>query len=571
MRQRRLTAVVVGFAALAAAVGGVVGNHLPWPGLLDRHPLWTTAAFFAFSTVAAIIAVALFMREGSPDGTGDAADPVSVTASPAATTVAGGSNVVAGTGGIAVGSGGSLVLPPVAEPAEPLPPPRVALCLGRDDDVAVVVAEWISGRSAVVLGGPGIGKSTVLGRAVADDAVVTAFGSLRRFVVSCDGAESARGVVDKLAQVLGVAVGDRLWNRVVSFLRGAPCVLVLDNFETVADSDAQGAAELVSTLRSDGCCVVLGIGYRGAALPFAIDGVVEVGLGPLRPDTAKDVFVAAAGDGHRGDPHLNALVAVADGVPLAIRLLGSLARTEPSLDTLLLAWRAKRTSLLQRGVRPDRTSSLPVSIELSWQRLSDDARAALSLAAHLPDGWPRGRWAMYLPESLAAGVIELAGRALLHDDGARQRCLTPIRQHVLAHHPVPSTLLRQFLAPVIMLIQRCQRVGGADGAAIVTELTPEFTNLVEVIRACLPIEPGLADVVPGLLEFQRFTGLGDVQLGMDAIDASPSTATQAANAFALGLLSAARSDNGRARELFGQALPLYRRVGDVLGEANCLR
>ncbi len=484
--------------------------------------------------------------------------------------VVGDGTVVAGPGGVAVGAGGSVVLAAAALPAAPLPPPNVDLCVGRDRQVATVVAGWVAGRMVAVVGGPGIGKSTVLGRAIGDDAVVALFGS-RRFVVSCEGAETAGAVTDKMAHVLGVALGDHLRNRVVSFLRSGRCVLVLDNFESVADGDPVGAAELVAQLRSGPGQVALGIGYRGAGLPVGIVDVAEIRLGPLPREAAVEVFGAVAGARHRADPDLSPLLADLDGVPLAIVLLATLARTEPRLGTLVTAWRAKRTGLLQRGIRPDRTSSLPVSIELSWDRLSPDARQALSLAALLPDGWPRGRSAMYLPGDLAAGVIELGGQALLHDDELRQRCLAPIRQHVLTHHAPQPALLGRLVTIIRTLAERCRQIGGPDGADAVIEVVPEFTNIVEVIRAGLAHEPDLAEAVPDLLEFQRFTGLGDDQLGRDALASAPSPSSRADNALGLALLYTGRSDNDRARELFGQALPLYQRVGDVLGEANCLR
>ena len=419
-------------------------------------------------------------------------------------------------------------------------------------------------------GGPGIGKSTVLARALGDQAVVVLFGS-RRFVVSCEGAETAGAVVDKMAQVLGVILGDHLRNRVLSFLRDGPCVLVLDNFETVADADPGGAAELVAHLRTSPEPVALGIGYRGAGLPVGITEGAEIRLGPLPREVAVEVFEAVAGAWHCADPHLGPLLADLDGVPLAIVLLATLARTEPDLDTLAAAWRAKRTDLLQRGTRPDRTSSLPVSIELSWDRLSPGAREALSLAALLPDGWPRGRSGLYVPSELAAGVIELGGRALLHDDEVRQRCLAPIRQHVLTHHAPQPALLGPLVTTIRSLAERCRQIGGPDGADAVLEVVPEFTNIVEVIRAGLPHAPDLADAVSALLEFQRFTGLGDDQLGRDALASASTPSSRAAITFGLALLYTQRSDNDRARELFGQALPLYQRVGDVLGEANCLR
>ena len=480
--------------------------------------------------------------------------------------VVGDGTVVAGPGGVAVGRGGSVVLAAVAGSAVPLPPPNVDLCVGRDRQVAEVVAGWVGGRMVAVVGGPGIGKSTVLGRAIGDDAVVGLFGS-RRFVVSCEGAESAGAVVDKMAYVLGVALGDHLRNRVLSFLRGGPCVLVLDNFETVADGDPVGAAELVAELRSGPGQVALGIGYRGAGLTVGVIDEVEIKLGPLPDEAAVEVFGAVAGARHRADTNLSPLLADLDGVPLAIVLMATLARTEPQLDTLVTAWRAKRTDLLQRGIRPDRTSSLPVSIELSWDRLSPDARETLSLAALLPDGWPRGRSTMYLLDELAAGVIDLGGRALLHDDDLRQRCLAPIRRHVLIHHAPEPALLGGLVTTIRTLAERCRQIGGPDGADAVIEVVPEFTNIVEVIRAGLSHEPDLAEAVPALLEFQRFTGLGDDQLGLNALASAPSPSSRADNAFGLALLYTRRSDNDRARELFGQALPLYQQIRDRYSQA----
>ncbi len=106
-----------------------------------------------------------------------------------------------------------------------------------------------------------------------------------------------------------------------------------------------------------------------------------------------------------------------------------------------------------------------------------------------------------------------------------------------------------------------------DGAGAVIEVVPEFTNIVEVIRAGLAHEPDLAEAVPALLEFQRFTGLGDDQLGLEALASTPSPSSRADNAFGLALLYTQRSDNDRARELFGQALPLYQQIRDRYSQA----
>ncbi|WP_170176312.1 tetratricopeptide repeat protein [Lentzea flaviverrucosa] len=477
--------------------------------------------------------------------------------------------VVAGPGSIIIGRLESTRLLASAVTAEPLPPPTVELCIGRDEQIDAVSAAWRTGQWAVVVGGPGIGKSTLLGRAIGLDAIVTAFGE-RRFVVSCDGVSTAGVVIDKLATALGVGLGEHLRNRVVSFLRTTPCVLVLDNFETVTDADPAGAVELLSTLRAVPD-LVAGIGSRGARVPAGFVGLREINLGPLPQEAALAVFVAVAGERHRADPALKALMADLDGVPLAIVLMASLARTESCLDTLATAWRAKRTDLLQHGANPDRTSSLPVSIELSWDQLSPGGHAALSLAALLPDGWPHNKAGMYLPDELAAGVIELSHRSLLHDDELRQRCLAPLRQHVLKHHFPDSPAITLLVAPVLKLTARAAQVGSAKGADAAIDIAPELTNLTEIIRAGLACIPDFIDAVPDLLNFQRLTGLGNEQIGLDALSCTTSLTSQARCSSALAQLYLSRNKNDQARALFNQALPLYQRISDVLGEANCLR
>ncbi|MFI5593656.1 tetratricopeptide repeat protein [Amycolatopsis sp. NPDC051758] len=551
--------------SVIGAVCGVLGLGLSAHGLMRaRHadPPTAAGAVSVTNSITDTTNAQAVLQAGTIGGAVTAGDG----------NVVGDHNLVAGPGGIVAGPGAHILLPALASPAESLPPPVVDVCVGRDTQVADVVAAWNAGRSVVIAGGPGIGKSTVLGRAITDPAIVTSFGA-RRFVVSCDGAESATAVVDKMALVLGVAPGDHLRNRVLSFVRETPCVLILDNYETPADSDPAGTTALVAEMRAGAATsTVLGIGYRGGGAPVGLTGMAEAVLGPLLPAAATEVFSEVAGDRHRGDPMVALLVAELDGVPLAITLLATLARTETGLDTLMSAWLTKRTDLLAHAAHPDRTSSLPVSIELSWDRLSPDARTALSLAALLPDGWPRDRPGLYLPDELASGVIELSSRALLHSDHPRQRCLAPVRRHVAAHHPPEPAALAQLIARVQTLTELAERVGGPDGVRAVDTVVPEFTNIVDVIQARLPRDSaGLAPLVRSLLEFQRFTGLGDDRLTRETLASDLEPLARASTASNLGKLYAIRGENSRARELFGQALPLYQRVGSVLGEANCLR
>lgn len=458
-------------------------------------------------------------------------------------------------------------LPSPREDSLPLPPPNVELCLGRDQEVTEIVCAWAAGRAVAAVGGPGMGKSTVLGYALNRDAIKDRYGE-RRFVVSCDGARSADAVIDKLAQTLGIdSTGVDLRNRVLRFVHEKPCVLVLDNFETVLDNDYSGAVELLRQVRSAPDRVAVGIGYRGSQLPHGIPNIASVVLGRLPDDSAAELFQTTAGKMFE-ESELTPLLRELDGVPLAIVLLASLAGSEDNLGTLRKAWQAKRTDLLQHGT--DRVSSLPVSLELSWDALSTDAQATLSLAAELPDGWPAGDSGAYLPDELTSGVPELSRRALLHLENDRQRCLAPVRQHVRTHHPADGEHLQHLYERVRALSMRAGNVGGSDGAAAVSEVMPEFTNVVEVVRNHLNQDQSFLGVIPSLLEFQRFSSMGDTELAHVALESAAETALKAEITLGLADVYRARSDNQQARELFEQAQPLCQMVGDVLGEAHCL-
>ncbi|WP_308199036.1 tetratricopeptide repeat protein [Saccharothrix sp. S26] len=469
---------------------------------------------------------------------------------------AGGDIVVGGP--LLAGAGGSV----------PVPPPVPGLVLGRAGEIAAVVRGWCSDRWVAVTGGPGIGKSTLLAAALDDPAVVKTFGT-RRFVVSCEGVESADAVMDKTALVLGVALGEHVRNRVLGFLAAGPAVVVWDNFETLTDTDPTGAGELLAQLRGVRTAVV-GVGSRGA-LPTEVVPAVKVRLGPLSAPVAVELFLAVAGGHLHRDPHLADLVAGLDGVPLAITLLAGLADTSGTLDMLTAAWRAKHTDLLHRDVGAHRTSSLPVSIELSWDRLGPDARTALSAAALLPDGWPRDRPGLYLPDVMAAGLVELDHRTLLHHDEHRHRCLAPLREHIRAHHPAGPDTLRLLLPPARRLTTRAARIGLADGAQAVAEMVPEFGNLAALLHAAVPSIPDYAGLVPDLLDFQRFTGLGDHRLGHHALAHTTDPALRAGITQALAQLHFTRGDHARARASYDETLPLFREVGDVAGEAGTLK
>ncbi|MEM7342172.1 MAG: tetratricopeptide repeat protein, partial [Actinomycetota bacterium] len=442
--------------------------------------------------------------------------------------------------------------------------------MGRDDEVAQVVSALTSGEFVTVHGPPGIGKSTVLGSALDNWQVAGQYGD-RRILVRCDGALTRMAVVEEIAIQAGLALGDGLYPRVLSFLAEAPTVLVLDNFETVTDSDIAGASDLLQRLaglRTGGLCVA--VGYRGGQPPSVLTPHRWVEVPPLELGSAVDVFDAHSGSRFKGEDAQSGLVAQMDGVPLAIVLLARVAANEPVFEQLSAAWTSRRAALLDANL-PGSDLSLAVSLALSWDHLSDHAQRCLQLASYLVDGWPTDRPDLYLGEQAVQALPELRGRALLHLDADRERCLAPIREQVLASYPPPADLVGNFVEELGSLAGQAARVGAAGGQESVAAIAPEFRTISEALRRVA--ERGTEDIaqaVGDLLRFQQFVGVGDASLGEAALEGASSETGRAELAFSLGLLYFDRSDNDEARRLFNDALPLYQQVGAVLGEANCL-
>jgi hypothetical protein len=119
------------------------------------------------------------------------------------------------------------------------------------------------------------------------------------------------------------------------------------------------------------------------------------------------------------------------------------------------------------------------------------------------------------------------------------------------------------------------RIFGDGGAEALADLTPEIAN----IDAALLAAPGLSLGEPavaalgGAYRLLSASGAGSPS-ALDALARAcaeaANTAGEAACHFWRGVLALARSDQNTARARCGEALPLFRRVGDVGSEANCI-
>ena len=170
---------------------------------------------------------------------------------------------------------------------------------------------------------------------------------------------------------------------------------------------------------------------RGSQKPQGGRWRVTGEVPPLLPEDARELFCAVAGEEHRDDPALAALLTALGGVPLAISLMAQRMEDVADAAELLGLWRRERTRLAATGSGDQPDLSLHVSFEtsLTSPRLPEAGRRLFALMGRLPLG--------VLPEDADTllGGDGFAARSGLRHVGLAQQAdgrlvmLPPVREH----------------------------------------------------------------------------------------------------------------------------------------------
>jgi tetratricopeptide (TPR) repeat protein len=454
-------------------------------------------------------------------------------------------------------------------------------CIGRTPLVDGLVTMLVGERPARVpiLGPAGIGKSTVSLAALHRREVAARYGD-RRYFVRLDAATSAEAAWVALATALRLPPGPELDARALAALAQGPAVIVLDNLETPWDGDGVGTEALLGELAALPAFGLVA-SVRGAAQPCGVAWSTPVRVKPLGAAEAIAVFCGIAGDEHRRDAALGALLEKQAGVPLAITLLAHAAQGN-DLANLAEEWEARRTALLARdGRASDRMWSWAASLELSLgsRRMTAEARRLVALLAALPDGIAQLDLAALLPGGGPGAARVLAQMELAYFEGGRLQMLAPVREHVAATHaPRPEDLGRAMEHYGDLARELGPKPGRPGGREAAARLAPETANLDAMIRQGLESrEQGgterWIDSAIALTSFVRFSGHAQPSpLGraLEVARAAGDARREARCIERLGDIALARSQHEQARVQYEQALPLYRQVGSVLGETRCI-
>ncbi|HKH33399.1 MAG TPA: tetratricopeptide repeat protein [Beijerinckiaceae bacterium] len=158
----------------------------------------------------------------------------------------------------------------------------------------------------------------------------------------------------------------------------------------------------------------------------------------------------------------------------------------------------------------------------------------------------------------------------------RLRMLTPLRESARLDVPLHPSDRDRLLDRFLRLAKAGILVATKDWARVRHAVEAESGNLDSVCD--LALQAGgrldrLVEALDGATELSIFAGLGSIHtlLRSSAARIRAQPGLMARISFDIGSISLARSDHATARQRTEEAISLFRSVGNIIGQANCIR
>lgn len=371
----------------------------------------------------------------------------------------------------------------VGAPSTRIPPP--ARCFGRTDEVERIVHCLLAERGSctIILGSPGIGKTTT-SRAVANDPEIVERFRHRRWFASLSAARDVAGFELAISQCMGLP-SNTTFSQMVAQMRRAKAVLILDNLETPWERDVERVEARLSQLAQVPKLHVVAT-MRGRSAPASVlwDGG-QVELGPLSAASSEELFRSIAPRTSANDATMAEVVRDLGGVPLAIELLALRAQPHETLEEVAAEWRRRRTNYLENpDGAPSPKSSLNRSLEMSFSspRLKTEGRRLLARLAFSPAGLHGDDRQSVLGHDAAEGSRQLLGLGLAHQTDGRMDMLPPIRDYALNWAKLDPGAERDVAHHFASLCRDLgAHVGRENGSASLRRLISELANIESAV------------------------------------------------------------------------------------------
>jgi hypothetical protein len=321
------------------------------------------------------------------------------------------------------------------------------------------------------MGGPGIGKTTLIQQALAHQEIDKKF-EIRRWFVSLEHASDIQSFDAEIVRTLNLEPGTNRFSAAMGLLARDHSLIVLDNLERAWEANP---VEIEARLRQLAAIpnVVLVASLRGQDAVLGVPWTKQLILGPLDIENSIQLFRQIAPKISSHDPYLRKLISCLGGIPLAIELAALRAAPRDNLHDVWEEWRRVGISLSERrgSIPLTRLTSVGHSIELSLNscRLNEESKRLFRVLGQLPSGISRKD-----RDKLKFGfddVNALLSVGLAYERDGRLDLLPPVRDYARRHkEPIGEDARRWREYYIDLACTKCDLLGSRSGASAATRL-----------------------------------------------------------------------------------------------------